>query len=92
MASYRLSGSGAAADTLGYAAPQVLWSGTVRTSTGLLAVLGSCTIPAGLLAPGDRVEMRFNYAHSGSAGGFSSEVHWAEPWCCTATWAPRRHC
>jgi len=77
LANYRLGGSGSAADTLGYSGPQVLCSGAgAAAGATVLSVLGSCAIPAGLLAPGDRVEIRFNYAHTGSGGGFSSEVHW----------------
>ena len=26
--------------------------------------------------PGDRVEIRFDFAHQGTASGFSFEVHW----------------
>jgi hypothetical protein len=77
LASYRLSGDGTGGDTLGYSSPQVLCSGAgAATSRATLAVLGSCTIPAGVLALGDRIEIRFNYQHSGAAGGFSGEVHW----------------
>ncbi len=46
------------------------------TSSSGLTRLGSCTIPAGLLKAGDRVEIRFDYSHSGSAAGFSFEVKW----------------
>jgi hypothetical protein len=42
----------------------------------VLTSLGTCGIPAGLLSQGDRLEIRFDYAHSGTAGGFSIEVHW----------------
>ena len=38
--------------------------------------LGRCNIPAGFLAAGDRVEIRFDLEHTGTAGGFSFEVHW----------------
>jgi len=37
---------------------------------------GSCTIPARTLAIGDRVEIRFNLAHQGTASGFTFQVLW----------------
>lgn len=57
--------------------PQVLCgsTGVNTTSTGLVQ-LGSCTVPANLLKPGDRVDVRFDYTHEGSATGFSFEVRW----------------
>jgi hypothetical protein len=36
--------------------------------------LGSCTIPAGLLGSGDRLEIRYQFAHTGSTIGFTGEV------------------
>jgi hypothetical protein len=60
-----------------YANPQVLCSGTgAATNSATLASIGTCAIPAGLLAPGDRVEVRFDFAHQGTASGFSFEIHW----------------
>jgi hypothetical protein len=48
------------------------------TSTGstTLTQLGSCTIPAGLLGTGDRIELQFQYAHTGSAAGVSGQIQW----------------
>ena len=61
----------------GYSTTQVLCSGTGATiNSAALASLGTCTIPAGLLSQGDRIEIRFDYAHGGTAGGFSIETHW----------------
>jgi hypothetical protein len=55
----------------------VLCSGAgITVNSPALTSLGSCAIPAGLLAQGDRIEIRFDYAHGGSAGGFSIEAHW----------------
>jgi len=48
-------------------------AGTSGTSSSLL---GSCTIPARTLAIGDRVEIRFNLAHQGTASGFTFQVLW----------------
>jgi len=79
LASYRIANSSGGVTTSysGFSATQVLCSGVGATgSASSLISLGSCSIPAGLLAQGDRLEIRFDYAHSGTAGGFSIEVHW----------------
>ena len=79
LASYRTSASGGAitGSFSGFSTTQVLCSGMGATgSASSLTSLGTCSIPAGLLSPGDRLEIRFDYAHSGTAGGFSIEVHW----------------
>lgn len=75
LASYRLSGS---TDTPQlYPAPQVLCSGTgAATNAAALTSIGTCTIAASLLLPGDRIEVRYDLEHQGSASGFSFEVHW----------------
>ena len=76
VASYRLNGSTADTPQL-YPTPQVLCGGLgAATNTTTLASIGSCTIPAGFLTAGDRVEIHFDLEHAGSAGGFSFEVHW----------------
>ena len=75
-ANYRLTGSAGDTPPL-FPNPQVLCSGLgAATNSSTLASVGTCHIPAALLAPGDRVEIRFDLDHSGSAGGFSFEVHW----------------
>ncbi len=57
--------------------PQVICSTTGgSTSVATLSRLGTCTVPANLLKPGDRVELRFDYAHSGMVSGFTVEVRW----------------
>jgi hypothetical protein len=79
LASYRTSASSGATTSsfAGFSTTQVLCSGMgVTGSASSLTSLGTCAIPAGLLAQGDRLEIRFDYAHSGAAGGFSIEVHW----------------
>jgi hypothetical protein len=76
VASYRLTGSTDETPQL-YPNPQVLCSGLGgATNSSTLASVGVCTIPAGFLAAGDRVEIRFDLDHTGTAGGFSFEVHW----------------
>jgi hypothetical protein len=60
-----------------FPSPQVLCSGTgTATSGSVLASIGICTIPPGLLLAGDRVEVRFDMEHQGSAAAFSFEIHW----------------
>ena len=76
LASYRLTGVDASAPQP-FPGSQVLCSGTgTFTNSTALASIGSCSIPAGLLAAGDRVEIRFDVEHQGTASGFSVEVHW----------------
>lgn len=60
-----------------HTAAQVLCSsaGTATSSTALTR-LGSCTIPANLLKAGDRVDIRFDYAHTGAASQFAIDVRW----------------
>jgi hypothetical protein len=76
LASYRLNGT--TGDTLQlYPNSQVLCSGLGGAINSItLASLGNCTIPAGFLTAGDRVEIHFDLEHAGFAGGFSFEVHW----------------
>jgi hypothetical protein len=72
LASYRVAQGGQA-----YTLPQVLCSSTGSATNATSPTrLGSCTIAANLLAPGDRVEVRFDYWHDGSATDFSIEVRW----------------
>jgi hypothetical protein len=76
LASYRLTGTDSGAPQL-YPAPQVLCSGTgAATNTASFASIGACAIPAGVLAPGDRVEIRFALEHQGTATGFTFEIDW----------------
>lgn len=76
LASYRLAGGAGTTPQL-YPNPQVLCSGLgAATNSSTLASLGTCTIPAGFLAPGDRVEIRFDLEHQGAAGGFTFEIDW----------------
>ncbi len=40
------------------------------------ASLGSCDIPSAAMNPGDRIEIRFAFAHTGTASGFDVSVNW----------------
>jgi hypothetical protein len=74
VASYRYANPSNPLSTL--ASPQVVCSATGgSTSATALTPLGSCTIPAGLLGAGDRLEVEYQYGHVGSAVGFTGEVH-----------------
>ena len=76
LASYRLFGSTDDTPQL-FPYPQVLCSGLgAATNSSTLASVGTCTIPAGLLSAGDRVEIRFDLDHSGTAGAFTFAVLW----------------
>lgn len=76
VASFRLSGGTEETPQL-YPNAQVLCSGLGgATNASTFASIGNCNIPAGFLAAGDRVEIRFDLDHPGTAGGFSFEVHW----------------
>jgi len=73
LASYRTAGSGGTS----WPAPQVLCGGTgASASLATFTALATCSVPGGLLAPGDRVEVHFDYAHRGSAGGMAIAVQW----------------
>jgi hypothetical protein len=73
LASYRYANPSNPLGSL--TAAQVVCSTTgSQTSATNLTSLGTCTLPAGLLETGDRLEIQFHYAHSGSANGFTGEV------------------
>jgi len=73
VASYRFANPNDPLSLL--AAPQVVCSSTGSgTSSTAPIELGSCTIPAGLLAPGDRLDIQFQYGHTGAAMSFTGTV------------------
>ena len=79
LASYRMGGggSGSGGTTTAYPAPQVLCGGTGgQTTATTMTSIGTCAIPGGLLAAGDRVEILFDLQHTGSAGGYTFAVQW----------------
>ena len=76
LASYRLPGASTDTPQL-YPNPQVLCSGLGGgTNSSTLSSIGVCTIPAGFLGAGDRVEIRFDFDHQGTAGAFTVAVQW----------------
>jgi hypothetical protein len=73
VANYRFTAPGNLLSAL--ATPQVVCSSTGSSTSGTaLTELGSCTIPAGLLGTGDRLEVQFQYGHTGTATGFTIAV------------------
>lgn len=76
LASYRLGAEEPGASPV-YPVAQVLCSGagTVTASTTFASV-GACTIPAGVLLQGDRLDVRYDFEHGGSTAGFSFQLGW----------------
>jgi hypothetical protein len=73
VASYRFANPNDPLSSL--ASPQVVCSSTGSSTSGVsLVELGSCTIAAGLMGAGDRIEIHFQYAHTGTATGFTGAV------------------
>jgi hypothetical protein len=73
LAGYRFSNPNNPLGSL--TAAQVVCSSTGNgTSSTTPTQLGSCTLPAGLIGSGDRIEIQFQFAHSGTANGFTAEV------------------
>lgn len=58
-----------------HTSPQIICaSGGTSTSAAAPASLGTCTIPAGLLQAGDRVELKFDYSHDATTTGFGVQI------------------
>ncbi|MDQ6706809.1 MAG: hypothetical protein M3Z85_12645 [Acidobacteriota bacterium] len=86
LASYRTGGAGMlaggitqggqAAGLVSPSAEVICSSAGTTTSSTLLTSLGNCTMGGNTLHPGDRVEIRFSFAHSGAAAGFAFQVRW----------------
>jgi hypothetical protein len=76
LASYRVAGSNSQLNTAPPSA-ETLCSGVgAVTLSTTPASLGTCVIPAATLKAGDRVEIRFDYLHSGALSGFTFQVQW----------------
>jgi hypothetical protein len=79
LASYRTAATSETLDSLlsSPAGMQVLCSGTgAGTSQTASTSLGTCTIAAGILHAGDRVEIHFDLAHRGTAGTSTVTLDW----------------
>jgi hypothetical protein len=69
---------------------QVICSAAGGTVTATaLASLGGCDIPASGLNPGDRIEIRFTFAHTGNTSGFSLQINWGDTTILARTAAPQ---
>jgi hypothetical protein len=56
---------------------QVLCSSAGQSnSTTSFISLGGCDVPAAALKTGDRIEVRFNFAHTGTASAYDLTVNW----------------
>jgi hypothetical protein len=76
LASYRLGGASIGSPLL-FPNPQVLCSGAgAVVSSQSFSSMGTCPIPAGVLANGDRVEIRFDLEHQGVTAGYTFDVRW----------------
>lgn len=74
-ASYRTVA--AAGPLAAYSTPEVICSaagGTTAAATP--ASLGTCTIRAGVLRPGDRILVEYDFGHQGSQSSFAAQVAW----------------
>jgi hypothetical protein len=58
-------------------ATQVICSGAGTTTNATVwTSLGTCDIPASGLLSGDRIEVQFTFAHTGTASGFTLQLNW----------------
>jgi len=74
-ASYRYANPSNPLSTL--AATQTICSSVGTSTSGTTSTqLGSCTIPAGLLETGDRIEVQFHFGHTGTATAFTGQLNW----------------
>ncbi len=75
LAWYRLPAGSTGTPALGSPLINCSAAGT-STSGASFTSLGSCTFPASTLQIGDRVEIRFDLAHTGTTSGFEYQVLW----------------
>jgi hypothetical protein len=81
-ASYRVNTSssgnlGSLTNPVPTIAAQVICSAAGTTATTVLwSMVGGCDVPATGLNPGDRIEVRFTFAHTGSTQGYNLQINW----------------
>ena len=76
LASYRLAASTSGTAQL-FPSAQVLCSGTGAAVNGTtFERIGACSIPAGVLSAGDRIQISFDLDHQGTASGFTVQLVW----------------
>ena len=73
---WRVTGTPIPSNPLGsLTTPQVVCSAVgMSTSSASSTSLGSCTLPAGLLSSGDRIEVQYLFSHTGTTTGFTPQV------------------
>jgi hypothetical protein len=75
LASYRYANPSNAVGSL--TTPQVVCSSVgLATSNITSTSLATCTLPAGLLTIGDRIEVRYQFSHAGGTVGFTPQISW----------------
>jgi hypothetical protein len=75
LASYRYGNPSNPLSSL--AATEVVCSSAGNSTSATTATqLGSCTIPAGLLETGDRIEVQFHFGHTGTTTAFTGQLNW----------------
>jgi hypothetical protein len=69
--------SGASSSTAHTAVAQVLCSSNGASTGGAAWVgLGGCDVSSSDLKPGDRIEIRFSFTHTGTTKGFDVQIDW----------------
>lgn len=81
---------GTSSTNSGSAIAQVLCSSNGSATGGTAWVsLGGCDIPASALKPGDRIEVRFSFTHTGTASGFNVQINWGSTTMLARTGSPQ---
>jgi hypothetical protein len=71
-------------------AAQVICSAAGTSATTVLwTTVGGCDVPATGLNPGDRIEVRFTFAHTGSTLGYNLQVNWGNTTILSRSAAPQ---
>jgi hypothetical protein len=69
--------AGSPSNSPGTVVAQVLCNANGRsTGTAAWTSLGVCDVPPAELKPGDRIEIRFSFTHTGTASGYDVQIDW----------------
>jgi hypothetical protein len=68
--------SGSAGQMHSTAAQVICSAAGTTTAVTAWTSIGACDIPAAALKPGDRIELRFTFAHTGTTSGYDLQVNW----------------
>jgi hypothetical protein len=70
--------------------PQVICSSAGSSvTTAAWKTVGGCDVPATGLNPGDRIEVRFTFAHTGNTQGYNLQINWGNTTILNRTAAPQ---